>query len=262
MSMTTRSAAVEIADLRVSYGDHVVLDGLDLSIAEGTVLAMLGPNGAGKTTTVNVLSTLLRADSGKATVCGHDIAAHPAAVRSVIGVTGQFSAVDGLLTGTENLLLMGDLHHLPGAESRSRAAALLERFDVADAAGERVANWSGGMQRKLDLAMTLMGEPRVIFLDEPTTGLDPRSRRGLWDLVRGLVADGVTILLTTQYLDEATASPTPSQCSTAAGSSPRAHRRSSSGRCRGVRSCSTSTRRPGSTGPHTPSPRQRATRSR
>ncbi|WP_404389765.1 ATP-binding cassette domain-containing protein [Humibacillus xanthopallidus] len=200
---TTRTAAVEIADLRVSYGDHVVLDGLDLSIAEGTVLAMLGPNGAGKTTTVNVLSTLLRADSGRATVCGHDVATDQASVRSVIGVTGQFSAVDGLLTGAENLLLMGDLHHLPRAESRSRAAALLERFDVADAAGERVATWSGGMQRKLDLAMTLMGEPRVIFLDEPTTGLDPRSRRGLWDLVRGLVADGVTILLTTQYLDEA-----------------------------------------------------------
>jgi ABC-2 type transport system ATP-binding protein len=203
MPITTRPPAVEVVDLHVSFGDHVVLDGLDLSIAEGTVLALLGPNGAGKTTTVNVLSTLLRADHGSATVCGHDVAAEPDSVRSVIGVTGQFSAVDALLTGTENLQLMGDLHHLPRALSRSRAAALLERFDLTESADERVATWSGGMQRKLDLAMTLMGEPRVIFLDEPTTGLDPRSRRGLWDLVRGLVADGVTILLTTQYLDEA-----------------------------------------------------------
>ena len=203
MHTNNHSTAVDVVDLHVSYGDRVVLDGLDLTITEGTVLALLGPNGAGKTTTVNVLSTLLRADSGHATVCGHDVATQPAAVRAMIGVTGQFSAIDGLLTGTENLMLMGDLNHLPRADSRARAAALLDRFDLTDSADERAATWSGGMQRKLDLAMTLMGEPRVIFLDEPTTGLDPRSRRGLWDLVRGLVADGVTILLTTQYLDEA-----------------------------------------------------------
>ncbi|GAB3064015.1 daunorubicin resistance protein DrrA family ABC transporter ATP-binding protein [Intrasporangium mesophilum] len=196
-------AAIEVIGLQKSYGDHVVLDRIDLTVPQGAILALLGPNGAGKTTTVNILSTLIAADGGTARVCGSDVATEGAAVRSVIGVTGQFSAVDSLLTGHENLLLMGDLHHLVRSESARRAADLLERFDLAEVARKPVATYSGGMRRKLDLAMTLVGDPRVVFLDEPTTGLDPRSRRGLWDLVRGLVADGVTILLTTQYLDEA-----------------------------------------------------------
>ena len=197
------SAAIEITGLRKSYGDTLVLDGIDLTVPRGTVLALLGPNGAGKTTTVNILSTLVPADGGTARVCGHDVGTEGFAVRSVIGMTGQFSAVDGLLTGLENLLLMGDLQHLPRAESRRRADELLERFDLNAVRGKPVATYSGGMRRKLDLAMTLVGRPSVVFLDEPTTGLDPRSRHGLWDLVRGLVVDGVTILLTTQYLDEA-----------------------------------------------------------
>jgi ABC-2 type transport system ATP-binding protein len=202
--MSTRtSAAIEVVGLQKSYGDQVVLDGIDLTVPQGTILALLGPNGAGKTTTVNILSTLIRADGGSARVCGHDVDTEGFDVRSTIGVTGQFSAVDRLLTGQENLLLMGDLHHLPRGESRRRAAELLARFDLAEVADKPVSTYSGGMQRKLDLAMTLVGDPRVVFLDEPTTGLDPRSRRGLWDLVRGLVADGVTIMLTTQYLDEA-----------------------------------------------------------
>jgi ABC-2 type transport system ATP-binding protein len=196
-------AAIEVAGLQKSYGDQVVLDGIDLTVPRGTVFALLGPNGAGKTTTVNILSTLIPADGGTARVYGHDVGTEGFAVRSMIGMTGQFSAVDGLLTGMENLLLMGDLHHLPRAESRQRAADLLERFDLTEVGGKPAATYSGGMRRKLDLAMTLVGDPRVVFLDEPTTGLDPRSRRGLWDLVRGLVADGVTIMLTTQYLDEA-----------------------------------------------------------
>ena len=202
--MTTHyDAAIEVAGLQKSYGDKVVLDGIDLTVARGTILALLGPNGAGKTTTVNILSTLIPSDGGSARICGHDVDTEGFAVRSAIGVTGQFSAVDGLLTGLENLLLMGDLHHLPRHESQRRAADLLDRFDLADVGGKAVATYSGGMRRKLDLAMTLVGDPRVVFLDEPTAGLDPRSRHGLWDLVRGLVADGVTILLTTQYLDEA-----------------------------------------------------------
>jgi ABC-2 type transport system ATP-binding protein len=196
-------AAIEVTRLQKSYGDHVVLDGIDLTVPQGTILALLGPNGAGKTTTVNILSTLIAADGGTARVCGSDVATEGAAVRSVIGVTGQFSAVDSLLTGQENLMLMGDLHHLARSDSARRAADLLARFDLSEVARKPVATYSGGMRRKLDLAMTLVGDPRVVFLDEPTTGLDPRSRRGLWDLVRGLVADGVTILLTTQYLDEA-----------------------------------------------------------
>jgi len=196
-------AAIEIVGLQKSYGDHVVLDGIDLTAPAGTILALLGPNGAGKTTTVNILSTLIPAEAGTARICGHDVATDGFAVRSLIGVTGQFSAVDGLLTGQENLLLMGDLHHLPRSQSSRRAAELLERFDLAEVGTKPASTYSGGMRRKLDLAMTLVGDPRVVFLDEPTTGLDPRSRRGLWDLVRGLVADGVTIMLTTQYLDEA-----------------------------------------------------------
>ena len=186
-----------------SFGDHIVLDGIDLNVASGTVFALLGPNGAGKTTTVHILSTLIGADSGQARVAGHDVVREPDAVRAAIGVTGQFSAVDNLLTGEENLLLMADLHHLSRSEGRRRAAALLERFDLVDAAKKLPITYSGGMRRRLDLAMTLVGDPRIIFLDEPTTGLDPRSRHTMWQIIRDLVASGVTILLTTQYLEEA-----------------------------------------------------------
>jgi len=196
-------AALSAVGLRKSFGDKLVLDGIDLNVAPGTVFALLGPNGAGKTTAVNILSTLIPADGGQARVAGHDVIGDPQAVRAAIGVTGQFSAVDNLLTGEENLILMADLHHLGRAEGRRRAAELLERFDLAEAAKQRVVTYSGGMRRRLDLAMTLIGEPRVIFLDEPTTGLDPRSRRELWRIIRELVADGVTIFLTTQYLEEA-----------------------------------------------------------
>jgi ABC-2 type transport system ATP-binding protein len=189
--------------LRKAYGRKTVLDGIDLDIPAGTVFSLLGPNGAGKTTTVNVLTTLMKADSGSARVAGHDIATETRAVRSVIGVTGQFAAVDDLLTGQENLQLMADLHHLRASEGKRIAAALLERFDLVESAQKTAATYSGGMRRKLDLAMTLVTRPQIIFLDEPTTGLDPRSRRTLWNIVRELVADGVTIFLTTQNLDEA-----------------------------------------------------------
>jgi ABC-2 type transport system ATP-binding protein len=199
---TTRSA-IEVAGLRKSFGDKVVLDGIDLRVAEGAVFALLGPNGAGKTTMVQILSTLIGADAGELRVAGHDLARDPDAVRSAIGVTGQFSAVDQLLTGEENLLLMADLHHLDRAEGRRRAAELLERFDLAEAARKPAGTYSGGMRRRLDLAMTLVGDPRIIFLDEPTAGLDPRSRRTMWQIIRELVAGGVTIFLTTQYLEEA-----------------------------------------------------------
>jgi ABC-2 type transport system ATP-binding protein len=195
--------AISATGLRKSYGDTVVLDGIDLDVAPGTIVAVLGPNGAGKTTTVNILSTLTGADGGTASVGGHDVAADPDGVRTVIGLTGQFSAVDNLLTGEENLFLMADLHHLPRREGRRRAADLLARFDLTDVAKKTPTTYSGGMRRKLDLAMTLVGDPKVIFLDEPTTGLDPRSRRVMWDIIRDLVANGVTIFLTTQYLDEA-----------------------------------------------------------
>jgi ABC-2 type transport system ATP-binding protein len=196
-------SAITATGLRKSFGEHVVLDGVDLDVAEGTVFALLGPNGAGKTTMVQILSTLIRADAGEMRVAGHDLARDPDAVRASIGVTGQFSAVDNLLTGEENLILMSDLHHLGRAQGRRRAADLLERFDLVDAATRPAATYSGGMRRRLDLAMTLVGDPRIIFLDEPTTGLDPRSRHTMWEIIRGLVADGVTIFLTTQYLDEA-----------------------------------------------------------
>lgn len=194
---------IETRGLRKAFGNHVVLDGIDLNVAEGTIFALLGPNGAGKTTTVQILSTLIAADGGEARVAGHDVAREPDAVRAAIGVTGQFSAVDNLLTGEENLLLMADLHHLSRSEGRRRAAELLERFDLVDAAKKTPATYSGGMRRRLDLAMTLVGDPRIIFLDEPTTGLDPRSRHTMWQIIRELVARGVTILLTTQYLEEA-----------------------------------------------------------
>ena len=180
-----------------------MLDGIDLEVSAGTTFSLLGPNGAGKTTAVQIMSTLVHADGGEVRVAGHDVARDPAAVRAAIGVTGQFSAVDSLLTGEENLLLMADLHHLGRAEGRRRAAALLDQFDLADAASKTAMTYSGGMRRRLDLAMTLIGDPRIIFLDEPTTGLDPRSRRMMWQTIRELVARGVTIFLTTQQLDEA-----------------------------------------------------------
>jgi ABC-2 type transport system ATP-binding protein len=203
--MTTGSSQLGIiaAGLRKSFGDKLVLDGIDLNVAAGTIFALLGPNGAGKTTTVNILSTLIGADAGEVQVAGHDLAREPDAIRAAIGVTGQFSAVDKLLTGEENLLLMADLNHLDRRDGRRRAAALLERFDLTDAAKKLPPTYSGGMLRRLDLAMTLMGDPRVIFLDEPTSGLDPRSRRTMWEIIRELVAGGATILLTTQYLEEA-----------------------------------------------------------
>jgi ABC-2 type transport system ATP-binding protein len=206
MNRTTRQAArtaVSAQGLHKTYGDTKVLDGVDLSIAEGEVFALLGPNGAGKTTTVKILSTLIPADAGTVSVLGRDLRREADAVRAVIGVTGQFSAVDDWLTGEENLLLMGRLLHVPTAERRQRAARLLEQFELTEAARRTPVTYSGGMKRRLDIAMTLMGRPRLIFLDEPTTGLDPRSRHTTWQLIRDLVADGVTILLTTQYLDEA-----------------------------------------------------------
>ncbi|NUS27249.1 MAG: ATP-binding cassette domain-containing protein [Streptomyces sp.] len=196
-------AAVSTTGLRKSYGDKVVLDGIDLHIPAGSVFALLGPNGAGKTTAVKILSTLISADGGEAKVGGHDLATAPQSVRAAIGVTGQFSAVDGLITGAENMLLMADLHHLPKAEGRRVTAELLERFDLTDAAKKPASTYSGGMKRRLDIAMTLVGSPRIIFLDEPTTGLDPRSRHTMWQIIRELVTDGVTVFLTTQYLEEA-----------------------------------------------------------
>jgi ABC-2 type transport system ATP-binding protein len=195
--------AITATGLRKSYGGKPVLDGIDLRVPAGTVFAMLGPNGAGKTTTVRILSTLIAADGGRASVAGHDLAAEPGAVRAAIGVTGQFSAVDNLLSARENLILMADLYHLGRRPGRRRAAELLDRFGLGDVAGQPISTYSGGLRRRLDLAMTLVGGPRVIFLDEPTTGLDPRSRRDLWTIVRELVAGGVTIFLTTQYLEEA-----------------------------------------------------------
>ena len=200
---TTNRLALRVTGLRKAFGDKVVLEGIDLAVAEGTVFALLGPNGAGKTTIIRILSTLLAADGGEAQVAGFDVAREPDAVRAAIGVTGQFSAVDNLLTGAENLLLMADLNHLDRAAGRARARGLLDRFDLAGAAGQTAATYSGGMRRRLDLAMTLIGDPRIIFLDEPTTGLDPRSRREMWQIIRELVGGGMTVLLTTQYLEEA-----------------------------------------------------------
>ncbi|MFI0267012.1 ATP-binding cassette domain-containing protein [Streptomyces luteogriseus] len=195
--------AVSAVGLRKSYGDKTVLDGIDLHIPTGSVFALLGPNGAGKTTAVKILSTLITADGGQAQVAGHDIATSPDGVRAAIGVTGQFSAVDGLITGEENMLLMADLHHLPKREGRRVAAELLQRFDLTDAARKPASTYSGGMARRLDIAMTLVGDPRIIFLDEPTTGLDPRARHNMWQIIRDLVTGGVTVFLTTQYLEEA-----------------------------------------------------------
>ncbi|MGW1767285.1 ATP-binding cassette domain-containing protein [Streptomyces sp. NPDC002073] len=195
--------AIAANGLRKSYGDKVVLDGVDLNVPAGTIFSLLGPNGAGKTTAVKILSTLIGADAGTIHVGGHDLAADPNAVRASIGVTGQFSAVDGLITGEENMLLMADLHHLSKAEGRRVTAELLERFDLVEASKKPAASYSGGMKRRLDIAMTLVGNPRIIFLDEPTTGLDPRSRHNMWGIIRELVTGGVTVFLTTQYLEEA-----------------------------------------------------------
>ncbi|MBZ6283225.1 ATP-binding cassette domain-containing protein [Streptomyces olivaceus] len=195
--------AVSAVGLRKAYGDHTVLDGVDLRIPAGSVFALLGPNGAGKTTTVQILSTLVAADGGQAQVAGHDLATAGRQVRAAIGVTGQFSAVDGLITGEENMLLMADLHLIPRREGRRVAAGLLARFGLTEAAKKPASTYSGGMKRRLDIAMTLVGGPRVIFLDEPTTGLDPRSRHNMWQIIRELVTGGVTVFLTTQYLEEA-----------------------------------------------------------
>ncbi|MET8009477.1 ATP-binding cassette domain-containing protein [Streptomyces sp. NPDC005271] len=200
---TSPSLAIAAKGLRKAYGDKTVLDGIDLAVPAGTVFSLLGPNGAGKTTAVKILSTLITADADDLHVGGHDLAADAQAVRAAIGVTGQFSAVDGLITGEENMLLMADLHHLTRSEGRHVAVELLERFDLVEAAKKPASTYSGGMKRRLDLAMTLIGNPRIIFLDEPTTGLDPRSRHNMWGIIRELVSGGVTVFLTTQMLEEA-----------------------------------------------------------
>jgi ABC-2 type transport system ATP-binding protein len=196
-----RNSEIAVSGLRKAYGEKVVLDGIDFEVAAGSVFSMLGPNGAGKTTTANVLTTLLKADAGTVRVAGHDVVTGAKEVRAVIGVTGQFAAVDELLSGRENLQLMADLKRVRSGDRV--VTRLLERFDLAGSADKLASTYSGGMRRKLDLAMTLVGNPQLIFLDEPTTGLDPRSRRTMWEIVRELVADGTTIVLTTQYLEEA-----------------------------------------------------------
>ncbi|WP_327685646.1 ATP-binding cassette domain-containing protein [Streptomyces sp. NBC_00467] len=203
MTSTSNELAIAATGLHKAFGEKKVLDGIDLAVPQGTIFSLLGPNGAGKTTAVKILSTLIAADGGQAQVAGHDVSAEPQAVRAAIGVTGQFSAVDGLITGEENMLLMADLHHLSRAEGRRTAAELLERFDLTDAAKKPASTYSGGMKRRLDIAMTLVGDPRIIFLDEPTTGLDPRARHNMWGIIRELVSGGVTVFLTTQYLEEA-----------------------------------------------------------
>jgi ABC-2 type transport system ATP-binding protein len=201
--MTTDTAAVAAEGLRKRYGATAALDGLDLTVPAGTVHGLLGPNGAGKTTAVRILTTLVRFDAGHAIVAGYDVARRPDRVREMIGLTGQYAAVDGVLSGRQNLTLFGRLYHLRPRVARRRADELLERFGLADAADRSAAEYSGGMRRRLDLAASLIRTPRVLFLDEPTTGLDPRSRNQLWDAVRDLVGGGTTVLLTTQYLEEA-----------------------------------------------------------
>ncbi len=197
----TTTPAIEIAGLTKSYDDHAVLEGVDLSVPSGTIVALLGSNGAGKTTAVRILSTLLKADGGTATVNGYDVATQPAEVRESISLTGQFAAVDEILTGRENLVLVAELRRLP--DPGRIADDLLARFALTDAAGRRVATYSGGMRRRLDIAMSLIGDPPVLFLDEPTTGLDPQSRIEVWRTVKELAGQGTTVLLTTQYLEEA-----------------------------------------------------------
>jgi ABC-2 type transport system ATP-binding protein len=201
--MSEIEAEALVKTYRTRAGIVRALDGLDLEVAEGSVLALLGPNGAGKTTTVRILATLLRPDSGRATVAGYDVVTQAHELRKVIGLSGQYAAVDENLTGRENLWMFGRLYQLPSTEASSRANALLEQFEIADAAERTVKTYSGGMRRRLDLASALIGRPRLLFLDEPTTGLDPRSRLGMWDVIRNLVREGTTLLLTTQYLEEA-----------------------------------------------------------
>ncbi|MFE3292300.1 ATP-binding cassette domain-containing protein [Rhodococcus sp. NPDC059234] len=197
------TGAIHVSGLTKTYGDHTVLDGLDLHVPAGRIFALLGANGAGKTTTVRILSTLLPFDAGQVTVAGHPLPGAARAVRRSISVTGQYAAVDKVLTGRENLTLVAELNHLGRSEARRRTAELLDRFDLVDSADRRSSTYSGGMARRLDLAMSLVAHPQVVFLDEPTTGLDPRSRREMWSVIRELADGGVTIFLTTQYLEEA-----------------------------------------------------------
>jgi ABC-2 type transport system ATP-binding protein len=197
------AAAVEAFGLVKRYGEVKALDGLDLAVEEGTVLGLLGPNGAGKTTTVRILTTLLRPDAGRATVAGYDVVSHAEELRHVIGLSGQYAAVDEVLTGRENLDMVGRLYHLSSVEARARAIELLEQFGLTDAANRPVKTYSGGMRRRLDLAASLVARPRILFLDEPTTGLDPEARLEVWATVRELAQNGTTVLLTTQHLEEA-----------------------------------------------------------
>jgi ABC-2 type transport system ATP-binding protein len=200
---TSMTYTVNAVGIRKAFRAKTVLDGVNLAVPAGQIVALLGPNGAGKTTLIRILATLLRPDAGTATVAGHDLLADPAGVRGAISLTGQYAAVDDMLTGEENLRMMARLRHLPPREAKDRAAYLLRQFDLADAGRRLVKTYSGGMRRRLDLAISLITRPELLFLDEPTTGLDPRSRDQLWTAVKGMSADGVTVLLTTQYLAEA-----------------------------------------------------------
>jgi ABC-2 type transport system ATP-binding protein len=195
--------AIKASGLTKAYGEVIALNGIDIEVEQGTVLGLLGPNGSGKTTTVRILATLLQADSGTASVGGFDVVTQPDKVRSVIGLTGQYAAVDEYLTGRENLELFGRLFHLSKFDAAKRASELLDRFELSDAADRGIKGYSGGMRRRLDLAASLIGRPNVLFLDEPTTGLDPRSRQGMWSVIEDLIAEGTTVLLTTKYLEEA-----------------------------------------------------------
>jgi oleandomycin transport system ATP-binding protein len=199
----TTANAIEAVGLVKRFGKTTALDGVDLVARQGRVLGVLGPNGAGKTTVVRILATLLKPDGGQASVCGYDVVRDAHQVRQLIGLTGQYASVDEGLSGTNNLIMIGRLLGLPRSDARARASELLARFELADAAGRPAKTYSGGMRRRLDLAASLVGNPRVLYLDEPTTGLDPRSRADVWVMIRGLIADGVTVLLTTQYLEEA-----------------------------------------------------------
>jgi ABC-2 type transport system ATP-binding protein len=203
MHMAQNDAVITVKGLKKAYGTNQVLKGVNFSVQRGTMLALLGPNGAGKTTTVRILSTLLKADNGTVTIEGHDVLADPQAVRSVIGLTGQSAAVDEMLTGRENLVMMGRLYRLTKESAKARAEELLDDFDLVEAADRPLKTYSGGMRRRLDLAVSLIATPPIIFLDEPTTGLDPRSRQSMWAIIKQLLAGGTTILLTTQYLEEA-----------------------------------------------------------